>query len=156
LNCFLLDKSAQFGIKYNFGKPVSKEEALKICRESEDYGLVHKVIHVNSDPNRGIEAICNCCKCCCGIFQLYHRGIMPFHTISSYLAKVNEEDCVGCGTCEQKCPIEAINLVDAIANINEDKCIGCGVCAHLCPEGAIHLERTGPRDVFVPMKKIPT
>ena len=79
---------------------------------------------------------------------------MPFHTVSSYLAKVNEDDCVGCGTCEQKCPIEAIDLVDAIANINEDICIGCGVCAHLCPEEAIHLERTGPRDVFIPMKKI--
>jgi len=36
----------------------------------------------------------------------------------------------------------------------ENKCIGCGVCAHHCPENAIHLERTGLRDVFIPLKKI--
>ena len=156
LNCFLLDKSAQFGIKYNFGKPVSKEEALRLCREAEDYGLVHKAIHVHNDPNRGLEAICNCCKCCCGIFQFYHRGIMPFHTISSYIAEVNVDDCIGCGTCVEKCPMEALDLEDNIAVLDKDKCIGCGVCAHHCPEEAITLERTGPRDVFVPMKKIAT
>ncbi len=149
-NCFLFDKSAQFAIEKEFGHRVSREEAIKIFREAEDYGLVHKVFHVHSDPNRGIEAICNCCKCCCGIIGMYRGGIMPLHTISSYIAEVNEESCVGCGTCVQMCPMETIELDDTIAVINEEKCIGCGVCAHHCPEEAIHLRRTGPREVFIP------
>ena len=156
LNCFLFDKSAKFAIEHNFASPISKEEALKIFREAEDYGLVHKVFHIHSDPKKGIEAICNCCKCCCGIFGMYHRGVLPLHTISSYISRVNEEDCVGCGTCIEKCPLEAIDLENSIATVNEDLCIGCGVCAHHCPEDAIHLERIVPRDVIIPLKKIAT
>jgi NAD-dependent dihydropyrimidine dehydrogenase PreA subunit len=155
-NCFLFGKSAIFGIEQEFGQRISKEDALRIFREAEDYGLVHKVFHVHSDPSREIEAICNCCSCCCGMFQMYYRGVLPLHTISSYLARVDEELCIGCGTCVEKCPMETIDLDDSIANVNEEKCIGCGVCAHHCPEGAINLERIGPRHVFVPPKKLKT
>ncbi|MBY8983883.1 MAG: 4Fe-4S binding protein [Candidatus Lokiarchaeota archaeon] len=151
-NCFLLDKSAVFAIEKEFGRRISKEEALNILREAEDQGLVHKVFHVHSDVNRGIEAICNCCKCCCGIIGMYRGGAMPLHTVSSYLAEVDEELCVGCGTCLEMCPMETIYAKDNIAIVDIDKCIGCGVCAHHCPEEAIHLKRTGPRDVIIPPK----
>ncbi|MFX0034507.1 MAG: DUF362 domain-containing protein [Candidatus Hermodarchaeota archaeon] len=154
LNCFLLDKSAQYAIEHNFAKPISKDEALRLCREAEDYGLVHKAFHVHSDPQRGLEAVCNCCKCCCGIFQMYHRGITPLHTVSSYIAKVDDENCIGCGICAEKCPVEALDLEDDISVVDENKCIGCGVCTHHCPENVIQLERTGLRDVFIPLKKI--
>jgi len=153
-NCFLFDKTAVFGIEQGFGRPVSKEEAIKIIREAEDQGLVHKVFHVHSDIDRGIEAICNCCKCCCGMINMYYRGAAPIHTMSSYLANVDEDLCIGCGTCVEKCPMEAIDLEDSIAVVNEDKCFGCGVCAHHCPEEAMHLKRIGPRHVFIPPKKI--
>jgi len=155
-NCFLFGKSAIFGLEQEFGERVTKEDALRIFREAEDHGLVHKVFHVHSDPNRGIEAICNCCSCCCGMFQMYYRGVMPLHTISSYLAKVDEEVCIGCGTCVEKCPMETIDLEDSIANVNDEKCIGCGVCAHHCPEEAIFLERIGPRHIFIPPMKLKT
>ncbi|MHA2391151.1 MAG: indolepyruvate ferredoxin oxidoreductase subunit alpha [Promethearchaeota archaeon] len=155
-NCFLFDKSAVFAIEKNFGDRVSKEEAMKIFRKAEDQGLVHKVFHVHSDVNRGIEAVCNCCKCCCGIIGMYRRGIMPLHTVSSYLAEVNKESCIGCGTCVEMCPMETIELDDTIAVVSEEKCIGCGVCAHHCPEDAIHLRRTGPRDVFIPPERVAT
>ena len=153
-NCFLFDKSAIYGIEQGFGRPVSNEEAIKILREAENEGLVHKVFHVHSDTNRGIEAICNCCKCCCGMISMYYRGAAPIHTMSSYLAHVDEDICIGCGTCVEKCPMETIDLEDGIAIVDEDKCIGCGVCAHHCPEEAIHLERIGPRHVFIPPKKV--
>ncbi|MFX1392893.1 MAG: 4Fe-4S binding protein [Promethearchaeota archaeon] len=156
LNCFLFDKSANFVIEHGFASPITKEEALKIFREAEDYGLVHKVFHVHSDPKQGIEAICNCCKCCCGIFQMYLRGVTPFHTISSYISRISLDKCIGCGTCVEKCPLEAIDLYDSVAIVNEESCIGCGICAHHCPEEAIHLERIGPRDVYIPLKKTAT
>jgi NAD-dependent dihydropyrimidine dehydrogenase PreA subunit len=151
-NCFLFDKSAVFAIEKNFGHRVSKEEAIKIFREAEDQGLVHKVFHVNSDINRGIEAICNCCKCCCGIIGMYRGGVMPLHTVSSYLAEIDKELCVGCGTCLEMCPMETIYAENNKAIVDPDKCIGCGVCAHHCPEEAIHLKRTGPREILIPPK----
>ncbi len=153
-NCFFFDKSAKFVIEHGFGRIVSKEEALIIFQEAEEYGLVHKVFHVHLDTSKGIEAICNCCKCCCGPLQMYYNGAFPLHTISSYIAKVSDEICIGCGTCVEKCPMETIALVDTKAVVHEEKCIGCGVCAHHCPEEAISLLRTGPRDVFINPVKI--
>ena len=83
---------------------------------------------------------------------MYRGGAMPLHTVSSYLAEVDEDLCVGCGTCLEMCPMETIYAKDNICFVDTDKCIGCGVCAHHCPEEAIHLKRTGPRDIIIPPK----
>jgi len=153
-NCFALGRSAEFLISQDFAERVSKEDALRILKECEDAGFVHKVFHVRFDLERDEEAICNCCKCCCGTFANHYRGATPLMSLTSYLAKVNKDDCIGCGTCVEKCNTEAILLEDSTADINEERCIGCGICAHHCPENAINLVRTGPRNVFVPPPKI--
>jgi len=154
LNCFLLGKSAQFAIEHKFGNPVSKKEAKKIIKKASDEGLVHKAFHIHLNTELDEEAICNCCSCCCGIFQLYSRGVMPYHCYTNYLAKVDEETCTGCGTCIKICPMQTIDLVDVIAKVNDSKCIGCGLCAHHCPEEAIELKRIENREVFIPPPKI--
>ena len=74
---------------------------------------------------------------------------MPLHTTTYYIADVIEEDCIGCGTCVDICPMKAIELEDAVSQIDKSRCIGCGLCAHHCPEDAIKLTHTGLRDVFV-------
>ncbi|TFG06705.1 MAG: hypothetical protein EU539_06920 [Promethearchaeota archaeon] len=153
-NCFLLGKSAQFAINHAFGTPISQEETKEILKIAEQEGLVHKAFHVHLKPELDEEAICNCCKCCCGIFSLFYKGIMPYHAITSYLANINEDKCLGCGTCVEKCPMEAIELVEMVACIDEKKCIGCGVCAFHCPEQAAALQRTGQREVYVPPPKV--
>ena len=55
-------------------------------------------------------------------------------------AKVNKEDCTGCGTCVDTCPVEAIKLKDDIAIIDEDECTECGACVDECPTDAITLD----------------
>jgi Pyruvate/2-oxoacid:ferredoxin oxidoreductase delta subunit len=153
-NCLQFGKVAEFCIKEEFSRSITKEEAKKILKKSEEDGLVHKVFHTKMDVERDIEAVCSCCKCCCGIFRLYYMGGMPLHTYSSFLANVDKEECTGCETCVDMCPMEAISIEEDIARVNEDKCIGCGVCAHHCPSEAISMQRTGPRDVFVPPPRI--
>jgi Pyruvate/2-oxoacid:ferredoxin oxidoreductase delta subunit len=155
-NCFLFGKSAKFAIEHDFAELVSKEDALKIMRDSEKYGLVHKVFHVAGDIDREENAVCNCCNCCCGIFELFNRGVLPFFTTTSYISKVIEENCINCGTCVEKCPMQALSQGDSIAILDTDRCIGCGVCVEVCPQDpkGIKLERTGIRQVFVlPPKK---
>ncbi|MHA1278774.1 MAG: 4Fe-4S binding protein [Candidatus Helarchaeota archaeon] len=154
--CLLFGKAAYNAINHNFAREISKEEAKKILRQAEDAGLVHKIFHTKLDFSRDIEGICSCCACCCGIFRLYHEGVWPFHTITNYLAKLNPDECVGCGTCVEKCQIKAITLEDDLAKIDDTKCIGCGVCTHLCPQGAIDLEYTGQREIFLPPPRIQT
>lgn len=149
-NCFFFGQTAEFVVKYQFGKQVSKKEALKIMEKAREDGLVHKAFHIKQDLANDEFAICNCCKCCCETFQLYYIGGAPMQSYTSYMAKVETVDCTGCEVCVEMCPMEAISLADDSASINEKKCIGCGVCAAHCSASAIKLERTGIRTVFVP------
>jgi len=153
-NCFFFDRTAEFFISQGFAEPVSKPEALKIFKKAEDDGLVHKAFHANLDLEKDIEAICNCCKCCCGTFETHYKGAFPIMDYVSYLPKVDKDACVGCETCVRSCSAEAMELVDTVATVNEDRCIGCGVCAHLCPEKAIRMISIEPKKAFVPPPKL--
>ncbi|MHA1378024.1 MAG: ATP-binding protein [Candidatus Helarchaeota archaeon] len=152
--CFTFGKSARHVIQQGFARKVSKEEALKIMKGAEEAGLVHKAFHNKSDIMQIENSICNCCKCCCDTFNLWRAGAFPLANSTNFLSQVNKEICVGCGTCEEKCPTGAIAVgVDNLADVNEELCIGCGLCAHFCPEGAVSLKE-GMRTVFVPPPRI--
>ena len=48
-----------------------------------------------------------------------------------------KEECYGCGSCENKCPVNAIEMVydeDGFLypNILSDLCINCGMCINVC------------------------
>ncbi len=52
------------------------------------------------------------------------------------VVKVNEEECTGCESCVDACPIEAIEMVDDKAKI-KDNCNSCNACIEVCPVEAI-------------------
>ncbi|MFW9970017.1 MAG: ATP-binding protein [Candidatus Odinarchaeota archaeon] len=153
INCLSFGRWGKFLIDHGFGEPISKDKAIEMVINAEDYGLVHKAFHVKQNPELEEQTICNCCPCCCQIFQTYTRGIFPFHTLTSSIAIVDAEKCKGCGICAEKCPIEAAVLVDDRSYVKKDRCIGCGVCVHHCPENARVLEKTELRKVFIPIPK---
>ncbi|WP_455716371.1 EFR1 family ferrodoxin [Anaerosporobacter sp.] len=48
-----------------------------------------------------------------------------------------EDSCIGCGLCEQKCPVCAIEMRDGKPVWVQDKCVMCLGCLHRCPKFAI-------------------
>lgn len=151
-NCFTFGKSAKHVVQQGFGRFISQNEAIKIMKEAENSGLLHKAYHPNFDITKDETSICNCCKCCCG--NSIESQIAPISNSTNFLSDINQDICVGCGTCVDKCPLNAIKLnADNKAERMEEICIGCGICAHYCPEAAISLLE-GRRTVFIPPPRL--
>ena len=55
-------------------------------------------------------------------------------------AVVNKDECTGCETCVETCPVGAIEMKDGAASVKADECIDCGACAGACPVSAITVE----------------
>ncbi|MHA1752321.1 MAG: 4Fe-4S binding protein [Candidatus Helarchaeota archaeon] len=154
--CFTFGKSARHVIQQGFGRRVSKEEALKIMKEAEEAGLIHKAFHNSSNIYKDENSICNCCKDCCDIFNLWRMGATPIITSTNYVSQINQDICIGCGTCIERCPMDTISLNDDNkAVVNESHCIGCGICARFCPEEAVTLKE-GMRRVYIPPPRLET
>jgi Pyruvate/2-oxoacid:ferredoxin oxidoreductase delta subunit len=153
-NCLSFGRSAKFAIDHGFAKQITKDESLKLLKEAESFGLIHKAFHSKGDPNLEELAICNCCKCCCGNFGNFYRGAAPTSTLSSYVAKINEQDCIACGNCLEICPVSAPLMLDDHYVVNIERCIGCGTCVPQCPENAISLNKVELRKVFIPPKRL--
>jgi ferredoxin len=69
---------------------------------------------------------------------------------TSFIPKIDEDNCSGCGKCVKACPISAIEWVlnnddtnskSKKVKINEEICLGCGVCVRVCCNKNIMLER---------------
>lgn len=52
---------------------------------------------------------------------------------------INEDECVGCGTCVEECPSDALSMEDDICIVDEEECVECEACIEACPSGAISL-----------------
>lgn len=50
-------------------------------------------------------------------------------------------DCIGCHTCMENCPVEAIQAgPTGRPEIDQSKCVQCGTCYGNCPVEAIEEE----------------
>ena len=89
---------------------------------------------------KGGRGFCNF-LCPVGAMQnlVYFLGSkLPF----TYKMQVNHNQCIGCGKCVKKCPMEAVRMKEKKAEICKHNCIICGVCEHVCPVQAIYYGRS--------------
>ena len=59
------------------------------------------------------------------------KGKLAQH--SSVSPTVDEEKCVACGDCAERCSQGAIEVGDDSARIHPERCIGCKECILICP-----------------------
>ena len=53
---------------------------------------------------------------------------------------LDQEKCMGCGTCLFVCPHAVLSLTDGKIEIaNRDACMECGACARNCPAEALDV-----------------
>lgn len=60
-------------------------------------------------------------------------------------AKIDENLCIKCGVCREKCRFLAI---DENIRVNSIKCEGCAVCTVVCPVEAIKMAKGKTGDIF--------
>jgi len=134
--CSAMGALADFCVEKGLARRVSREEFLEAKQRAAEAGLVNM-----TDNLRDPMQVCSCCGCCCGALRILTQFSIPsIVTQSHFEAAVDPAACVGCGSCEAVCPMQAARVVDGKAVVDPTRCIGCGVCVARCAGGgAIRL-----------------
>lgn len=153
--CLTFNNVAETLVKHKIARKIKKSEAFKILNDCIDRGLVQ----IGDNVQDKVNWICNCCSCCCEALVTYRRlGYNP-KLNSNFVSKHHDTECIACGICVQKCPVDAIHIFthkktgEKYARVSQEKCIGCGICVRFCPTKSRIIERRSktkfvPKDTF--------
>jgi NAD-dependent dihydropyrimidine dehydrogenase PreA subunit len=127
---------------------ISQQQALAILDQAEELGLVHTVSNVMKD----IGYVCNCCSCCCALLRgITEWGIENSVARANYYAVIDPDECLGCGTCIERCQVHAISEQDGVSVVDREKCIGCGLCVTSCPNEIAWLQLKPEAEIVHPV-----
>ncbi|MBY8992619.1 MAG: 4Fe-4S binding protein [Candidatus Lokiarchaeota archaeon] len=141
--CMGFGPMAQMYNDMGWGREISREEAIEILRKNEEDGLV-----IQPGNAQKTDFICSCCSCCCEGLSNIKLLPNPADVIpTNHYAEIDSDLCIGCGTCVDRCPMEAITLDDDISSISRLRCIGCGNCISVCDSGALSLTKKEKQEV---------
>jgi electron transport complex protein RnfB len=137
-NCLHFGSMGRYMVEYGMARKITREETLEILAKAEKDGLVHNCDNLDGH----LSTVCNCCSCCCVFLGTKKLTGLQTYDRSNYFAQVDADVCAACGTCIDRCPVEAISRdEDDRAVVDETICVGCGVCTPTCPTEAIGLVR---------------
>jgi Na+-translocating ferredoxin:NAD+ oxidoreductase subunit B len=135
--CFMFGSMAEYYIENKLGRHIDAEEGIAILKNAQDAGMVTQPATAQNP-----SGMCSCCGDCCGVLQSIKMHPRPAEIVfSNHYAVVDEDLCTGCGSCLDRCQMEALAMgSDDLLKINLDRCIGCGLCVTECPTGALALQ----------------
>ena len=139
--CLSFGAAAEYYIENGWAREITPEECLEVIEKTDKAGLIHAGVN-----SKHLSNICNCCPCCCATMKgITKKGYDKHRYLNALFESIIDQDlCVGCGNCLERCPVDAI-MLDDTAKVDRDLCLGCGLCASVCPEEAItlHLREDG-------------
>ena len=125
---------------------VGCQQCMFACvRRQGEAGLAKTCIHVRSvgGMERGfVVVVCRACK------NAPCAKVCPTNALIPEKGggvRLDSEKCIGCGLCQEVCPIGAV-FWDEETN-KPMICIHCGYCAKFCPHGVLELHREEARYV---------
>jgi len=138
--CLIFGAAADYYRRNGIGRMITREEAWDVLRRAEEIGLVLQP----SNSKKAVN-ICCCCGCCCQILKGVKRYPRPADLVSSpFVVSLDAAACAGCGTCVERCQMEALRLKEDTAALDPARCIGCGLCVSTCPTDSLTLVRKPP------------
>lgn len=147
--CTMLGGTAQWLVRRGMAKPATVDELLRVLDQTAKLGLVHLMDNVLNQPT----FICHCCGCCCvALHPSIEKGKLAANP-SNFIPSLDQDNCLGCGTCADSCQVKVITMRDAgsgidVPEFNRELCLGCGACSSSCPSGALTMSRRP--DLYVP------
>ena len=80
--------------------------------------------------------------------MINHGSLLTYHVYYTNYRKnnttnhlyVDELACKGCGLCEEKCPVNAMKVINGKAHYVKSSCVMCLGCLHRCPKHAISYD----------------
>ncbi len=116
----------------------------KVLRAADrQYGL-RNALHPVMDFESGYCLYnCNRCTRLCPTGALVPLTREEKHAYVIGKARIEPDNCIGCGMCARRCPREAITMTTLhdnrrIATLSSpESCIGCGACEYICPASPV-------------------
>ncbi len=135
--CLIFGNAADYYAENGLGRRIEVDEALEILALAEREGLV-----LQPGNARNASNICCCCGCCCQVLKAFKRHPQPASLVSTpYVLAIDEDECIACGDCIERCQMEALSLDNGVIRRDLDRCIGCGLCVSTCPTKCLTLAR---------------
>lgn len=155
--CFALGDDAEYLVSLGLGRRITQEEALKILQQSRDDGFILHCLY-----GKEHAWVCQCNPKICGITAQWEAGAealggwdelqkqVAFTHRSHYELEVDPDFCIRCGTCAERCPMQAIEMKGGAPMVTDHLCQRCGQCAYVCPQEARKLYKR-PDDEILEM-----
>ena len=155
-HCMQFGRAADYAMAREAGKELSYEEAVDLLDKIEKDGLLH--IFQNNTALAGSALACHCCMDCCENAVPMNMANVPMVKAwqkSRFIAVTDEDKCIGCQECVDRCQFDAIEMVKTQgskskklkAKVDPEACYGCGVCVVGCDKAqALSMKLVRPPD----------
>ena len=147
--CVRLNDGARMTVERGQGRRISKEEMKALVIETDRSGLIHAGLRDYRGHEDQLFGFCNCnADYCYPVRAGKKLGMPKAYPRSHHVAEYDEELCIQCRICTERCQFGAIySNNDAVVgsqasgsdriHFDPENCWGCGLCATACPQGAI-------------------